>query len=48
MPIEKKSFLEPLLEIITFLFTINSIQLELILNGLLYSFTKFFKINILF
>ena len=48
IPIKKKSFLEPLLEAITFLFTINSIQLELILNRLLYNFARFFKINILF
>ena len=48
MPIKKKSFLEPLLEAITLLFTINFIQLELILDKLLYSFIKFFKINILF
>ena len=48
MPIEKKSFLKPLLEVITFLSTINFIQLESILNGLLYSFIKFSKTNILF
>ena len=48
MPIKEKSFLKPLLEVITLLFIINSIQLELILDRLLYSFTKFFKINILF
>ena len=48
MPIEEKSFLKPLLEAITFLSTVNSIQLKSILDGLLYSFTKFFKTNILF
>ena len=48
MPTKKKSFLEPLLEAITLPFTVNFIQLELILDRLLYSFTKFFKINILF
>ena len=48
MPIEKKSFLEPLLEVITFLSTFNSIRLGLILDGLLYSFIKFFKTNIPF
>ena len=48
MPIEEKSFLELLLKVITFPSTINFIQLGLILDGLLYSFTKFFKINIPF
>ena len=48
MPTEKKSFLKPLLEVITLLFTVNSIQLELILDGLLYSFIRFSKANILF
>ena len=48
MPIEEKSFLEPLLEAITLLSTVNSIQLKSILDGLLYSFIKFSKINIPF
>ena len=48
MPTKKKSFLEPLLEAITLLSAINFIQLELILNRLLYSFARFFKTNIPF
>ena len=48
MPIEEKSFLEPLLEAITLLSTVNFIQLELILDGLLYNFTRFSRINIPF
>jgi len=48
MPTEEKSFLEPLLEVITLLSAINSIQLELILDGLLYSFARFSGINIPF
>ena len=48
MPIEEESFLKPLLEVITLLSTVNSIQLELILDRSLYSFARFFKTNILF
>jgi len=48
MPIEEKSFLKPLLEAITLLSTVNSIQLELILDRLLRSFIRFSRINILF
>jgi hypothetical protein len=45
MPIEKKSFLKPLLEVIILLSTINSIQLGLILDGLLYNFARSLKSN---
>jgi len=48
MPIEEKSFLELLLEVITLLSAVNSIQLELILDGLLRSFIRFSKTNIPF
>ena len=46
--LEEKSFLEPLLEVITLPFTINFIQLGLILDRLFCSFIRFFKINIPF
>jgi hypothetical protein len=48
MPTEEKSFLEPLLEAITLPSAVNSIQLKSILDGSLYSFTRFSKTNILF
>jgi len=48
MPIEEKSFLEPLLEAITLPSAVNSIQLELILDGLLHNFARFFGTNIPF
>jgi len=48
MPIEEKFFLKPLLKVITLLSAINSIQLELILDGLLRSFARFSRTNIPF
>ena len=48
MPIKKKFFLEPLLKVIIFPSAVNFIQLRLILDGLLYNFINFFKINIPF
>jgi len=48
MPIEEKSFLEPLLEAITLPSAVNSIRLELILDRLLHNFIRFSRINIPF
>ena len=48
MPIEEKSFLEPLLEAITLPSTVNFIRLGSILDGSLRSFARFSKINVLF
>ena len=48
MPIEEKFFLKPLLEAMPFLSTVNSIQLELILDGLLRNFARFSRTNIPF
>ena len=48
MPIEEKSFLEPLLEAITLPSAVNSIQLGSILDGSLRSFARFSGTNIPF
>ena len=48
IPIEEKSFLEPLLEAITLPSAVNSIRLESILDGSLRSFARFSGTNVPF